>query len=295
MQQNKLNYRFWFYNLIPEKIVNFLILIRFEKPIGFLLLMWPCWFALAILSVKNLKYYILLFIGSFCMRGVGCIINDYLDRDIDIKVNRTSQRPLAQEKITIVEALILMIILLIISFFILIQFSFQSIVLTSLSIPLIIIYPLMKRYTYWPQLILGITFNWGILVVFLEFEKFITTKSILLYIACIFWTLGYDTIYAYQDKKDDIKINLKSTAILFANKGKYFVMLFYSFFVLFIGFSVNFGGFQLINSIVLIGIFIFLMFVLYNWNLNSPSSSNKYFKANGIIGLVFFLYLFFTN
>ena len=125
----------------------------------------------------------------------------------------------------------------------------------------------MKRYTYWPQLFLGLVFSWGVWVVFSEFKQVVMIESILLYIACIFWTLGYDTIYAYQDKEDDIKINLKSTAILFNESGKFFVMLFYSFFVLFMWFAINFSGFKLINSIMLIGIFIFLMLILNYWNI----------------------------
>ena len=250
MKQEKSFSQFRPYSLLPEKIVLYLRLIRFESPIGFFLLAWPCWFTLAMFSITDIKLYILFFLGSFFMRSAGCIINDYVDRYIDRSVERTSNRPLAKGSISLFKAFILLIALLFFSLIILLQFNSTAIVVTLASIPLIIIYPLMKRYTYWPQLFLGIVFNWGILVASAQITESIPIQAVLLYIACIFWTLGYDTIYAYQDRKDDIKINLKSTAILFDHKGKFFVMLFYSLFVSFIIIAQNIYNIELINSLL---------------------------------------------
>ena len=244
----------------------------------FLLLVWPCWFALAIFSITDIKLYILFFLGSFFMRSAGCIINDYFDRYIDRSVERTSNRPLAKKSLSLFKVFILLIILLFFSLIILLQFNSTAIIVALMSIPLIVIYPLMKRYTYWPQLFLGFTFNWGILVSSAQITESISIEAVLLYIACIFWTLGYDTIYAYQDRKDDIKVNLKSTAILFDNKGRFFVMLFYSLFVSFIIIMQNLNDIKLINSIILIGILICLLFFLKKWNINNNKSSNKFFK-----------------
>jgi len=293
MKQEKTFSHFWLYRLLPEKIVSYLELIRFEKPTGFLLLVWPCWFCLAMLSITDIKLYIFFFIGSFCMRSVGCIVNDYFDRFIDKKVKRTSDRPLAKGKLSLLEAFTAMSILLIFSLMILLQFNKIAIIIAAASIPLIIIYPLMKRFTYWPQLILGLTFSWGILIASAQSIETISIEVVLLYIACVFWTLGYDTIYAYQDREDDIKIKLKSTAVLFDYKGKLFVMFFYTLFVFFILIIQNLDYFQLIYSLILVVILIGLMIFLSRWSINSRSSSNKYFRSNNIIGLIFFLYFVF--
>ena len=197
---------------IPSKIKSLLDLIRFNKPIGFTLLVWPCWFALASLpinSLKNLKWYFFFFIGAFLMRSAGCIINDLVDIKIDKNVERTSKRPLVIKSVNIFEAIIFLTLLLIFAFIILIQFNYKAILIGLFSIPLIVIYPYMKRFTYWPQLALGIIFNWGILISSMQFNGYLSSTFILLYVGCIFWTLGYDTIYAYQDRKDDIKNNIK--------------------------------------------------------------------------------------
>ena len=279
---------------IPSKIKSLLDLIRFNKPIGFTLLVWPCWFALASLpinSLKNLKWYFFFFIGAFLMRSAGCIINDLVDIKIDKNVERTSKRPLVIKSVNIFEAIIFLILLLIFAFIILIQFNYKAILIGLFSIPLIIIYPYMKRFTYWPQLALGIIFNWGILISSMQFNGYLSSPFILLYVGCIFWTLGYDTIYAYQDRKDDIKNNIKSTAVLFSDQGKKYVFSFYIIFLIILGYI----GFQSSGSIASIFvIFLFLIAMglfLSKWNLESISSSNNYFRLNNFFGLFCFIYL----
>ena len=184
--------------IVSNKILLFFELIRFNKPIGFLLLMWPCWIGLAATEHQNYYYilYFYFFIGSFLMRSAGCIINDLIDINIDIKIKRTANRPLTSKKLSIFEALILLFIILILSLLILLQFSFNTILIGLISIPLILIYPFMKRLIYFPQLVLGIVFNWGIIVVSFELYNKITFDLLILYVGCIFWTLAYDTIYA---------------------------------------------------------------------------------------------------
>ena len=150
----------------------------------------------------------------------------------------------------------------------------------------------MKRYTYWPQLFLGIVFNWGVLIVSMQFNNYLSLSFIILYIGCIFWTLAYDTIYAYQDLEDDIKSNIKSTAILFGNNGKIYVMIFFTIFLIIAGYT----GFQKSSSIISIFVIVLFLFVtMYycnKWDINSKKSSNYFFRINNLFGLLCFIYLF---
>jgi len=279
---------------IPKKIKNLFDLIRLDKPIGFLLLMWPCWFALAKIEENifyKISWYFCFFIGAFLMRSAGCIINDLVDINIDRKVLRTSIRPLTSNKITVFEAIALLIILLALSLLVLLQFNYQAILIALISLPLIIIYPFIKRFTHWPQLGLGIIFNWGILIVSIQFIGMVTFDFLLLYLACIFWTLAYDTIYAYQDREDDIKNNIKSTAVLFGKNGYKFVKIFYNIFFITIGF-LSFYSSQSFTSLIVIFVFIIVMNIYLNkWKLDSRESCNYYFKFNNIIGIFCFIFL----
>ena len=281
-------------SLVLKKFKDYLNLIRFNKPIGFLLLMWPCWFGLSILDLNlSLLFFWLtvFFFGSFFMRCAGCIINDIIDRDIDKNINRTAQRPLASKRISVTEALILLIILLIISLLILLQFKLEAIIVGLLSTPFIVIYPFMKRITYWPQIILGITFSWGVLIVNTQFNTGLKTEFIYLYIGCVFWTLGYDTIYAYQDIKDDISQGIKSTAVYFGENGRIFVT--FCYFILlsifgYLGWNASKSLFSLI-IIAMIGICTYI--AIQKWNINSPESSGFYFRQNNVFAIMLFLYL----
>ena len=281
--------------IIPKKIIYLCDLIRLNKPIGFLLLMWPCWFALAIISNKNFEllfWYLIFLIGSFLMRSAGCIINDIIDINIDKNITRTAKRPLTSKNISILEALFFLLFLLTLSFFILLQFNFQTILIGFISIPLIIIYPFLKRYTYWPQLGLGLVFSWGVIIVAIQFIGFISFNFVLLYLGCIFWTLGYDTVYAYQDREDDIKNNIKSTAVLFDFNGKKYVKFFYTIFFMIVGF-LGYNSSQSFISLIVIILTIFgINLFLNKWQLDSKESSNYYFKFNNIIGFFCFVFLF---
>ena len=207
---------------------QFASLLRLNKPIGIFLLFWPCAWSLAMTQwyvVNNylfIKYLILFFVGSIIMRSAGCVYNDIVDKKIDIKVKRTKKRLIASGKITTKTAWVVILLLLIPAFIILFQFNNFSKILGLSSGLLIISYPFMKRITFWPQLFLGFTFNWGVLLGWSVFFENLTTEIIILYMAGIFWTLGYDTIYALQDRRDDLKIKIKSTAIKFGYDKKIF-------------------------------------------------------------------------
>ena len=280
--------------IFPEKINNYLELIRINKPIGFMLLLWPCWFSLAFLELPQktlINYYILFFIGSVIMRGAGCIINDLVDQDIDSKIERTASRPIASKKITNLNAIIFLSILLFIGLLILLQFKFETILVGLLCTPLIILYPVMKRITFWPQLFLGIIFNWGVIICSVEFVGYITKEYLFLYLACILWTIGYDTIYAYQDIKDDKKNNIKSTAVLFKDNGKYFVIISYTLMFVIIGYLSFINTIEIIKLIIYLSIFIYIFVNLIRWNLNSADNSGKKFRQNNLFGAMIFLYL----
>lgn len=280
--------------IFPEKINNYLELIRLNKPIGFMLLLWPCWFSLAYIELPQqilINYYILFLIGAVIMRSAGCIINDLVDQNIDSKIERTALRPIAAKKISNLHALYFLIILLSIGLLILFQFKFETIIAGLVCTPLIILYPFMKRITFWPQLFLGIIFNWGVIICSIEFYGTITKEFFIFYLACVFWTIGYDTIYAFQDLKDDIKNEIKSTAVLFNKKGKGLVLLSYTLMFLLIGYLSLIKTVLPITFVFLLAIFTFVFYNLIRWDQNSESNSGKKFRQNNLFGAMIFLYL----
>ena len=280
--------------IFPEKINNYLELIRLNKPIGFMLLLWPCWFSLAYINLPQhtlINYYLLFLFGAVIMRSAGCIINDLVDQNIDSKIERTALRPIAAKKISNLHAIIFLIILLTIGLLILLQFKFETILAGLVCTPLIVMYPFMKRITFWPQLFLGIVFNWGIIICSVEFFGTITKEFFIFYLACIFWTIGYDTIYAFQDLKDDIKNKIKSTAVLFRDNGKYLVLTSYTLMFLLIGYLSFLKTNKLVTMFFLIIIIIFIFFNLLRWNHKSESNSGKIFRQNNTFGAMIFLYL----
>ena len=206
----------------------FIDLTRLKKPIGFMLLFWPCAWGLTLAYdfTSNLNnyflYLILFFLGSVFMRSAGCIVNDILDKEFDAKVLRTKNRPIASGKVSIKLAISLASILCFLALLVLLNFNLFTIILAIASMPLAFTYPLMKRYTYWPQLFLGITFNYGLILGWTSVHAQIDLVAVIFYLGAIFWTLGYDTIYGYQDIKDDEIIGLKSTSIKFKGNAKNF-------------------------------------------------------------------------
>jgi len=211
----------------------FINLTRLNRPIGYLLLFWPCSWGLAYAYSLNknietfLFYVVLFFFGAVLMRSAGCIVNDIVDRKLDKKVKRTKKRPLAANLISVQKAFLYVIVLCALAFCILVQFNFLTIVLGLASMTLAFSYPFMKRITYWPQLFLGLTFNWGIIMAWTSLSNYLTLDIFIIYFAAIFWTLGYDTIYGAQDIVDDEIIGVKSTSIKFKSMLKKFVSINY--------------------------------------------------------------------
>jgi len=280
--------------IFPEKINNYLELIRLNKPIGFMLLLWPCWFSLAYINLPQhtlITYYLLFLFGAVVMRSAGCIINDLVDQKIDSKIKRTSLRPIAAKKISNLNAIIFLIILLTMGLLILLQFKFETILTGLVCTPLIVMYPFMKRITFWPQLFLGIVFNWGIIICSVEFFGTITKEFFIFYLACVFWTIGYDTIYAFQDLKDDIKNKIRSTAVLFQEKGRYLVLACYTLMSLLIVYLSFLKTNKLITMVFLLAIIIFIFFNLLRWDHKSENNSGKIFRQNNVFGAMIFLYL----
>ena len=271
----------------------FIELTRLKKPIGYMLLFWPCVWGLTLVYDFNseintyFNYLIFFLLGSILMRSAGCIVNDIIDKKFDQKVERTKNRPIASGKISIKLALLYTLVLCFCAFLILINFNLLTIVFALASMPFAFSYPLMKRFTYWPQLFLGITFNYGLVLAWISINNSISLVPILFYIGAIFWTLGYDTIYGYQDIKDDEIIGIKSTSIKFKNNPKTFLTLCYSFLLIsliLIGFLMNFSN---IFYLFIIIPFCHLFFYQINFlNINKPENCLKMFKSNNILGLI---------
>ena len=279
----------------------FVELTRLNKPIGFMLLFWPCAWGLANTNIVNnnlnlfLLYLALFFLGSVLMRSAGCIFNDIVDKDFDRQVARTKLRPIASGKISVERSSIYVLVLCALAFFILIQFNFLTIILGLASMLLAFSYPFMKRITFWPQLFLGLTFNWGVIMAASSINNEISIDVIILYISAIFWTLGYDTIYGVQDMSDDEIIGLKSTAIKFKKNIKLFVTVSYLLAVTGVIYLFkNNIGFNLF-SILLFLFILSLTFQCLNFDKKNPKCCLQMFKLNNYSGLFLFFGILSIN
>ena len=281
-----------------QNIKLFIELTRLNKPIGFMLLFWPCIWGLTLaydfaLSLEIFIFYgALFFSGSVLMRSAGCIVNDISDKNFDKLVERTKDRPIASGKISIRLAAIFASILCAVAFLVLINFNKFTILMALISMPLAFTYPLMKRFTYWPQLFLGITFNYGLVLAWISIKNDISLIPLIFYFGAIFWTLGYDTIYGYQDIKDDEIIGVKSTSIKFKNNPKKFVLICYLTFIaslILIGLLMKFSLFYFL--FLIFSFFQLIFFQIYKLNVNDPMSCLSKFKSNNFVGLIIFVNL----
>ena len=284
-----------------QQLKIFIELTRLNKPIGFMLLFWPCSWGLAFAYHENqnlntfIYYLVLFFLGSILMRSAGCIFNDIVDKDFDKKVKRTKKRPIPGGKITVKKSLTYVFILCLLSFLILLQFNLFTIFLGMSSMLLAFSYPFMKRITYWPQLFLGITFNWGIIMAWTAINNSLNSEIIILYLSAIFWTLGYDTIYGAQDMSDDEIIGLKSTSIKFKKNIRKFVSISYLITVILIIYLFkSFLGKNIFTFFLIIFIFTLIYQII---NLKNYKQKNflKLFKFNNYTGLFLFISIFSIN
>ena len=279
-----------------EQFKLFIELTRLKKPIGYMLLFWPCAWGLTIAydfnnEITNYIFFLFLFfLGAILMRSAGCIVNDIVDRNFDIKVRRTRFRPIASGKITVTQGATYAIFLCLFAFIILLEFNKLTILLALSSMPLAFTYPYMKRFTYWPQLFLGITFNYGLILGWTSVKSDIDSIIFLFYLGSIFWTLGYDTIYGFQDIKDDEIIGLKSTSIKFKNYPVRFVSLSYMVFLTSLLISGIYLGlnsfFYLVFLLIIIQV---VFFQLKKINIENSDQCLNIFKSNNFLGLMILL------
>jgi 4-hydroxybenzoate polyprenyltransferase len=281
-----------------EQFKLFINLTRLEKPIGYMLLFWPCSWGLTLAYdfsdyLKNYFLYLVLFLsGAVLMRSAGCIINDIVDRKFDKKVSRTKNRPIASGKVSVTQGIIYTLILCSLAFLVLINFNHFTIILALSSMPLAFTYPLMKRYTYWPQFYLGVTFNYGLLLGWTSIFENFSIEPIILYLGAIFWTLGYDTIYGYQDIKDDEVIGIKSTSIKFKSNPHLFINFCYMIFFISLIILGFFMDFKLTYFVMItLTILYYFYFSLFKLDIHKSNSCLNAFKSNNFLGLAILIIL----
>ena len=285
----------WVKNWLPKPVRPYALLMRLDRPIGTWLLLLPCWWSLGLgwqlnqqkITLLELGYlYFLFTVGAILMRGAGCTINDLWDRKLDQLVARTANRPIASGVISVTNAILFLLLLLALSLTILLQLNETCWLLGFLVLLLVFSYPTFKRFTYWPQFVLGLTFNWGALMGWVSITGTIDPPSLILYLAGIFWTLGYDTIYAHQDKEDDALIGVKSSALALENLTKPFIYIVYTvtiFGIFLIGWISKFSiPFYLVCLIALCQ----LIWQIRALDLDSPNDCLKKFKSNRLFGFL---------
>lgn len=281
----------WVARSLPAFLRPYARLVRLDRPIGTWLLLLPCWWGLALASnrIPDLWLMFVFAVGSIIMRGAGCVVNDLYDRDLDRQVERTATRPLASGEVKPWQAIILIILLLLIGLGVLMLLKRPAVLIGLASLLLVFTYPLMKRITWWPQLFLGFTFNWGALVGWVAVSGHIASPAYWLYAAGIFWTLAYDTVYAHQDRHDDERIGVKSTARLFGKTSKSWVGTFYVVTILLLlcgGHATGLGkGFY----IMMIWACNFAYNQWSQWRINNLENCLKRFRSNRDFGLIVFL------
>ena len=285
-----------------KQLKLFIDLTRLRKPIGYMLLFWPCAWGLTLAYDfsndlgRYFFYLILFFLGAILMRSAGCIVNDILDKEFDKKVSRTKDRPIASGKTSVKLALVYVLILCFCALLVLLNFNTITILLALGSMPLAFTYPLMKRFTYWPQLFLGVTFNYGLLLGWTSVNQNLDIIPILLYIGAIFWTLGYDTIYGFQDIQDDEIIGLKSTSIKFKKKPFIFLLTCYVFLFLMLillGISKNFNIFYYAFGLIIM--YHLFFYQLKSVDIKDPVNCLKIFKSNNFFGFLVFIQLLISK
>ena len=278
---------------LPEKIRPYALLMRLDRPIGTWLLLLPGWWSILLaaggaarLNTHDLTLLALFGAGAVIMRGAGCAVNDLWDRKLDREVERTRNRPLASGAISVRRAILFTLALLLAGFVIVIQMNLVTILLGVVSLVFVGIYPLMKRITWWPQAFLGLTFNFGALMGWTAVTGVVGQPAILMYVAGIFWTLGYDTIYAHQDIEDDMKVGIKSTALRFGAHGKIWVARFYALCWLFMVAAFVTAGAGFVSCAVLALAGMQLRWQVRAWKMNDPASALRFFRSNRDFGWI---------
>ena len=284
----------WVDSFAPGWTRPYLRLARLDRPIGSWLLLMPCWWSTALATVAaraavpNVWHIILFFIGAFAMRGAGCTWNDIVDRDLDARVERTRSRPIPSGQVSVAQAAAFLIVQALVGLAVLLQFNRFAIAVGIASLAIVAVYPFMKRVTYWPQIVLGLAFSWGALMGWAAAFGRLDPPAFVLYAGAIAWVIGYDTIYAHQDRDDDALIGIKSTALLFGQRTKPILSAFYGAAVVLIGYAALLAGAGLIFWLALIGFAAHLAWQIRRLDIGNPDLCLTLFKSNRDAGLILF-------
>ena len=283
----------WVDGFAPPFLRPYLRLARLDRPIGSWLLLIPCWWSVGLTGIRadhfpSLWHIVLFLIGAFAMRGAGCTWNDLVDRDLDGLVERTRSRPIPSGQVTVAEATAFMMLQALIGFLVLIQFNRYTVITGICSLLVVAIYPFMKRITYWPQIVLGLAFSYGALMGWPAAFGRLDWPALVLYAGSICWVIGYDTIYAHQDREDDLLIGIKSTALLFGEETRPMLAKFYAAAVALIGFAGLMVGGRFIFVLGLIGFAAHLAWQVTQLDINDSARCLKLFKSNRDAGLILF-------
>jgi 4-hydroxybenzoate polyprenyltransferase len=283
----------WVDGLAPAITRPYLRLARLDRPIGSWLLLMPCWWSLGVAGMRtehlpSVWHIVLFFIGAFAMRGAGCTWNDLVDRDLDGMVERTRSRPIPSGQVTVAQATAFMVAQALVGFLVLVQFNRFTVFVGLTSLLVVVIYPFMKRVTYWPQIFLGLAFSWGALMGWPAVFGRLDAPALVLYAGAISWVIGYDTIYAHQDRQDDLLIGIKSTALLFGDNTRPMLAGFYAGAVVLIAIAGLMAGGGLIFLLGLIAFAAHLTWQVMRLDINDSAHCLKLFKSNRDAGLILF-------
>lgn len=283
----------WVDSLAPSYTRPYLRLARLDRPIGSWLLLMPCWWSVGLAGMHNdrlpsLWHIVLFFIGAFAMRGAGCTWNDLVDRDLDGRVERTRSRPIPSGQVTVAQATMFMVAQALVGFLVLIQFNRFTVATGIASLLVVVIYPFMKRITYWPQIFLGLAFSWGALMGWPAAFGRLDWPAIVLYVGSILWVIGYDTIYAHQDRDDDLLIGIKSTALLFGERTPTMLATFYAGAIVLIAAAGFMAGGGIFFTIGIIGFAAHLAWQVNRLDIDDPAHCLTLFKSNRDAGLILF-------
>jgi 4-hydroxybenzoate polyprenyltransferase len=284
----------WVDSLAPAWSRPYLRLARLDRPIGSWLLLLPCWWSSAAAAVAahqrlpNLWHIALFFVGAFAMRGAGCTWNDIVDRDLDAAVERTRSRPIPSGQVSVTQAALFLVAQSLVGFLVLIAFNAFTVALGIASLTIVAAYPFMKRITYWPQIVLGLAFSWGALMGWAAAFGRLDSPALLLYAGSISWVIGYDTIYAHQDREDDALIGIKSTALLFGSRTKPMLVLFYGCAVILLGAAGFAAGGGVIFALGLLAFAAHLAWQVVRLDIADPDNCLAVFKSDRDAGLILF-------
>jgi 4-hydroxybenzoate polyprenyltransferase len=283
----------WVDGLAPSFARPYLRLARLDRPIGSWLLLIPCWWSMGLAgmhagSFPSVRHIVLFFIGAFAMRGAGCTWNDLADRNLDGLVERTRSRPIPSGQITVTQATLFMVAQALVGLGVLLQFNDFTIVTGLVSLLVVAVYPFMKRITYWPQIVLGLAFSWGALMGWPAAFGHLDWPALVLYLGSISWVIGYDTIYAHQDREDDLLIGIKSTALLFGANTRPMLAAFYAAAVVLIGIAGALAGGRWIFLLGLVAFAAHLTWQVRRLDIDDSAHCLKLFKSNRDAGLILF-------